>query len=405
MPSIDYKENKQVIAELDLLLLEMWFLSNLRNKKIRFNPEPIFNFFNISNKQPPQRKENFVDLHFEIAKKVDALIAKYESELTTNEPQMITKIQSDIPISDIIEKREPSVIRQPEVPVFTSESFQNISFGEFKQQEEFFEIVEPPEFIPVEDDIQENEDNGSSKMFGDQDRSSLKIFSVLGRIKVRNNTTTKQKTIKTEKTKKQPVKTKQSTTQTNGVSIKKEELEKTRNEIEAKKKALKNAKEKEKEKKLELKRQKTEKRKAQKLKKLEMKRLQKEKKLKELNKLKEEKQKEKEKQKTEKLKQQKLKEKEKTEKIKTEKKEEKTKKAKKEKKIKEKQEKTVEMDKFIKTKEKIKSQYDKDVEKLIPIIDGLLEGGGSRVVSQNESENQSIIDYDEIEDEENKDDY
>lgn len=384
MPTIDYNNNKQVIAELDLLLLEMWFLSNLKNKKIKFNPEPILNFFNVSNKQPTPKEEKFVDLHFEIAKKVDALIAKYESELKTGEPEMISKIHQDIPIPNIIENREPSIIRQPEIPVFNAGNFQNISFGEFKQEEELFEIVEPPEFIPVEDKPQDDVETSESFMLDDQDKSDFKIFSALGRIKVRNNEkTSKQKTVKTEKPKKQTVKSETTKTKFNDLSIKKDELEKTRQEIEAKRQALKKAKEKEKAKKLELKKQKVEKKKEEKLKKLELKRLEKEKKIQELKKQKEEKQKQIEREKEEKLKQierekqeklkaKKIKEKEIAAKQKVDEKEEKPVKEKKVK-INIKKETPVGMDNFVRRRQEIKEQYDRDVEKLIPIIDGLLE--------------------------------
>jgi len=388
MPSINYKKNKQSRNDLDLLLLEMWFLSNLKNKKIRFNPEAILNFFNVTNKQPLPREEKFVNLHFEIVKKVDALISKYESELKTNEPKTISTIHQDMPISNIIEKREPSIIRQPEIPVFNTEIIQNISFGEIKQEEDFFEIVEPPEFIPVEDKQQENEKTSDSFLLGDQDKSRLKFLSSLGRIKVRNTNTQKQQTIKTEKQK--SIKTEKQKEQINGILVKKEELEKTRQEIEARKKALKNAIEKEKKKKVELKKQRAEKKRAEKLQKLELKRLEKEKKI---QKLKEEKQKQMEKEREEKLKAKKIKEQEiaekqkqierereeklKAKKIKeqeiAEKQKEKEKEREERVKTKIKKEPPVGMDTFIKPKKEEIDQYDRDVEKLIPIIDGLLE--------------------------------
>ena len=215
MPSINYKKNKQIINDIDLILLEMWFLSNLKNKNIRFTPKPILNFFNVTNKQPSPREQKFVNLHFEIVKKVDALISKYESEFKTNKPEMISTIHQDIPIFNIIEKREPSIIRQPEIPVFNTENIQNISFGEIKQEEDFFEIVEPPEFIPVGDNRQDNKETSESFILGDQDKSRLKILSSLGRIKVRNSNNPKQKAVKTEKQK--TVITKKPNEQINGI--------------------------------------------------------------------------------------------------------------------------------------------------------------------------------------------
>jgi len=356
MPSNNYKKDKQVISDLDLLLIEMWFLSNLRNKKIKFNPKPILDFFHIETKQPTKVNEKFVDLHFEIAKKVDALIAQYDSELQNNEPQMITTTQRKLPFIDTIEIRQPN-IRQPEMSVFKPITPPNLNFGEVTPEEDFFEIIEPPEFIEVNEDIQEEDEETQSFMLGEKEKSTFRSFIGLGKIKVNNKKTTKTKSVTTKKPKEEK----------NGFTVKKEELEKTRQEIEERKKQLQKAKEKEKAKKLELKKQKKEKLKQEKIKKLEQKRIEKQKRLEKIKKLREEKQKQKEQERKEKLKAKEL-EKEVNEKI------EKLKKEKN--KILDKKEKQVEpagMEEFIKSKKGDKTIFDKDVEKLIPIIDGLLE--------------------------------
>jgi len=359
MPSINYKKNKQVISDLDLLLIEMWFLSNLRNKKIRFNPKPILDLFHVEQKQPPKVEENFVDLHFEIAKKVDSLIAQFDLELQNNEPQMVTSTQRKLPLIDSIEIRQPN-IKQPQMSVFKPATIPTLNFGEVTPEEDFFEIVEPPEFIEVDDNLQQQRQETQSFMVGEKEKQTFRSLIGLGRIKVNNKKPTKQTKPKTAKTKK-PVE------QKNGFAVKKEELEKTRQEIEERKKQLQKAKEKEKAKKLELKKQRKEKLKQEKLKKLEQKKIEKERKLEKIKKLKEEKLKQKEQERKEKIKAKEL-EKEVNEKI------EKLKKEKS--KISNKKEKQVEpagMEKFIKPSNKEKNDFDKDVEKLIPIIDGLLE--------------------------------
>ena len=80
MPSLKDKENELKISELELLsLIEMGFFSDLRRKKIRFNPRPFLNPDPIKSSQIVNvETEKFVDLHLEIQAKVDALIAENE---------------------------------------------------------------------------------------------------------------------------------------------------------------------------------------------------------------------------------------------------------------------------------------------------------------------------------------
>ena len=55
--------------------------SSLKNKNIRFNPQPWKSSETVaSSTNVKTSNETFVDLHMEVAKKVDALIADMENE-------------------------------------------------------------------------------------------------------------------------------------------------------------------------------------------------------------------------------------------------------------------------------------------------------------------------------------
>jgi len=404
MPNRDRDVEKQDIYDIDLvMLIEMGIFSDLRNKNIRFNPKPFkdpkgntfsLDFFNIiekikglKNKQirfkgidftPPkilkketQEKTNdFIDLHLEIVKKVDELINSNETETQTKnlEPETTT-IQKNETLPEFIEIRE-QIIKPPEISVFKTELGQINDICETFSQEDIFEIV-PPQKLKTENQTTETQDeNMHSWMIGREEKKSQKRFMGLGRIKIKGN----KKTVKKTQINKKPK------TKINGVAKSKEELEKTKKEIEAKKQELERAKQKEKEKEEEFKRKLKEKQEKEKKRKEEMKKKQKEKKLREKKEKKEQLKKEKElkrlekKEKEEKInkKKQKAKKQEK-EKPKKEKKKFnlKFKKEKKVVKSKVKKEKPPEMKEFISKKEK--KVLDNDVEKLLPIIDELLE--------------------------------
>ena len=60
-------------------LFGMGFISFIKKHNIKFNPRPFSNPNPVISSQMVNfRKDSFVDLHFEIAEKVDALIAENE---------------------------------------------------------------------------------------------------------------------------------------------------------------------------------------------------------------------------------------------------------------------------------------------------------------------------------------
>ena len=59
--------------------------SSLRDKKIRFTPRSISNQKPFSSEKIEVKEEDFVNLHTEIAQKVDALIVANEREQLTEE--------------------------------------------------------------------------------------------------------------------------------------------------------------------------------------------------------------------------------------------------------------------------------------------------------------------------------
>ena len=262
MLDLDDKKNKLVLSELDIMLLtELGFFSSLKGAKMRFNPRPF------SSKIAEMNNENFIDLHLEIAKKIDELIAKNEKELKLPEHEPLSKIQQTLPLNEVMEIREP-YIRKPEMPHFKTEIEPKNVFGELSQDEEFFEIVTPTETHFDDESMQVNDDNFDSWMLGGQDKKSQKWFMGLGRIRVREkNKTSNRKNIETKKI--------------NNFTKTKIELEKTKKEIEERRKALEEAEKKEKEKEIELKRREVEKKKQEKLQKLVSKKRVREKKLKE----------------------------------------------------------------------------------------------------------------------------
>ena len=363
MPYLKNEKNKLVISELDILLTtELGFFSLLKGKKIRLSPRPF------SNRTVNLNDENLIDLHLQIVKKIDELIGKHEKELQIKEPEPLSKRQKTLSLSEVVEIREPS-IKRPEMPLFKTEIETKNVFGELSQDEGFFEIEIPHDTSFNDEKKQINNSNFHSWMLGDQDKKSQKSLKGLLRVKVRSkNRPVNQKIKETKKT--------------NNFTITKNELEQTKKEIEQKKKALEEAKIKEKEliQKIE------EKKKEEKHKKFELKKKMKEKIIREKEAGKARKQKEKElkRHEQEKLKQEqiKIKEKEKIEKQKEskrkKKKELKGKKSEKKevsffKKEKEEEEKLTDVNELQKEIEERETFLDDDVEKLIPIIDQLLE--------------------------------
>jgi hypothetical protein len=400
MPRWDDRESRLVINELNVLLTELGCFNNLIRKKIRFNIKPI------SNKTKKAEEENNIDLHLELVKEIDDLLERHEQELERREPDPLFKTQKTLPLKEFIEFRDPET-RRPEVSKFPTEFGLKKGFGEIEPNGEFLEVEAPtPNQFQLEKKEGYNRDL-NSWMMGEKDKKFLMSF---GKTNVNSKASAQKQT-----------QTKSNYREVNGLTKTKIDLERTKKEIEERKKALEEAIRLEKEKEEELKRKAEEKKKEEKQREIEKKQRLKEKKIREKERLKLEKRKEKElkkleqeKEKQEKIKQleqEKLKkekekevkklleEKEKQEKIKQleqeklekekekelkklqaeqeilerlKEKEEKLKKIKIEEEIKE--ESPIEVDKYIqKESTDVTPHLDSDVEKLLPIIDELLE--------------------------------
>lgn len=86
-------------------------LDSLKKWKIKFNPRPFLNpktMFNISkdvpkftvvDETPTMAKRNFIDLHAEVARKVDALISIMEQEAMTEETVLETRSEENMSLT------------------------------------------------------------------------------------------------------------------------------------------------------------------------------------------------------------------------------------------------------------------------------------------------------------------
>jgi len=238
-----YKLN---FSELKLILIQMGFFNDLNRKKIGFNPHPF--------SRQKKKKEHDIDLHLEVTRKLDEVIARNkESEQTDNK---------DITIPKFIEIREPS-FRSPGMPAFQSDLSPKGSFQELEGIQEFVEIEPPTNFL------MQKEPEFDSWMIN-QGEKDQKTYWGFGHIKIR--------TKGTEPTKNS---TNNSTNKNIETTIAKIELEETKKDIERKKKELEDALKKEREKALLVKKEQGERRKQEKQKKIELKKQLKEEKIKE----------------------------------------------------------------------------------------------------------------------------
>jgi hypothetical protein len=434
MLSLNEKEKKLGIIRLGILLTEMGFFSDLKKKKIRFNRRTGSNPWphTIKRKEKNEIEENSVDFRLETIKDVDKILEEHEKELQMNDPES-SETQDKLPLTEFVEIRD-SEKRKPEIPSFpTDVGLRNVN-GEISGNQDFAE-VEFPDQIPQNDESNQVFDHDLDNLtLGGEDKKSQKSFMGLGRIKI-NNKTSNEKHIETkkvekdvngytmtkmelERTKKEIEERQRALEEIKKLEKQKEDELKKQEEIKKKEERLKqlelkkqmkekklqerqeekSRKQREKElKKLDLKKLKEEKLREQELKRLEQQRL-KEEKLRMLQEEKLKKQKEEELKKLEKIKKEeeerlkKLKEEEmkkleaereimekaREQEMRIKEMEEKLKLQKLEsEKIEEiKKEEPPELDKFIqveKVKKDGKSSVDNDVEKLLLILDGLLE--------------------------------
>ena len=216
---------KEVInSNIDVLLAaEMGLLSDLWAKQIRFNPRPF------SKPQNTQHSlDSYVDLHIDVARKVDEVIQNNEQELA--QPQPATSI-------DFVEIRK-NWMKKPSMPEFKTDAQGNPMFNEIKVNEDLFDIEFPKgfrsdinvgfnssyqnELTPTVEQPREEYENTLIEKQGSQ-----KWLMGLGRIKVRTKDSTKKET--TTKTK---------TQNGNGVTAVKKDLEYAQKELELKKKEI-----------------------------------------------------------------------------------------------------------------------------------------------------------------------
>ena len=231
----------------------MGFFSDLKRKKIVFNPKP---FSNQKNKQEKTKNmENQVDFHLELTKKIDEVITKNKEDEQIEDNKKITSPR-------IIEIRQPFT-RSPEISSFQTDINTNVDFGELDNIQEFIEI-EPPTNFFVEKQPG-NKDGFDNWMINNQNEKDQKTYQALGALKIRI------KDIETEN---------KNINKNNETTLAKIELEETKKEIERKKKELEEALKKEKEKEHQVKKEEVDKRKQEKLKKLLLKKKLKEEKIK-----------------------------------------------------------------------------------------------------------------------------
>jgi hypothetical protein len=221
MPNLRNKKNKLIVFKLNNFLTnKLRFLSILKNKKIKFNSKPF------SSKKIAGIDESQIDLHLQIAKKIDELNVRNEKELQIKKPESFSKRKKPSSISDIIEIREPS-IKRPEFPYFKTKIENKNSFGELSREEELFDIENPSKVI-LNDEKEQINSNFNSWMLNNLEKKSKKPFMGFVRIKVRDkeNSTNEKDT--------EPKKL-------NNYTITKNELEQTKKEIEENEKALEEA--------------------------------------------------------------------------------------------------------------------------------------------------------------------
>ena len=223
--SKEVKEEEQVNSDLDIFLaMELGIFSSLRGKKIRFNPRPFSNpkHIDLSNPKMPDDIK-FVDLHIEVAKKVDALIEQMEKETKPElqQTEFVSTKQPIVSLNNIVEVRE-QFKKQVEPPAFKAEINTSQVFGEFDPRQELFEIEVP---------TQENSDNCNTIKFEDEQDEEIDTWVDL-----------RKKTVGDHDPKKWLMGLGNIKVRKNGVAKTKEELEKTKAAIEKKKKELEKTK-------------------------------------------------------------------------------------------------------------------------------------------------------------------
>ncbi|MHA1868828.1 MAG: hypothetical protein ACTSXD_12365 [Candidatus Heimdallarchaeaceae archaeon] len=282
MPDKYEFNNKLGEIELGLFLTNnLWLLESLKNKRVRFNPRPFKKPTRTSIKKVGEEKDNLVDFHLEIVKKIDEIIEKNQRETVDIDNVVSSEKKPDSLLKSIVEIREPWV-RKTEISQFTPElRFKGDTNRLEGFEDELFEVENPMVlgcFENVETPLVKKE-NKTHNIFEEKDENlQHKTIMSLGRIKIRRNNV--KKTGKNRGTSVKKDKKHVTGDNGNGLSTVKKELEKTKMELEKKKKELEEMKRKARLKEEELKKKKEERKKREKLRKLELKKLAREEKIK-----------------------------------------------------------------------------------------------------------------------------
>ncbi|MCX6667759.1 MAG: hypothetical protein NTV74_05940 [Euryarchaeota archaeon] len=251
MPHVKkHKDKKPVKPESDIILTkETKTLSKLSKKKIKSTPKQF-----SKKKKQDKTKKNSVDFHWEIVKKIDALIAEHEKETKSEE-------EAEDSLERIVEIGKPHKRKLEASNFKTDIRAENISnYLDFENElfkvelsgraDPGFRFVktleEPKDIVYIKDmDHLADDDDFHSKMLGGLDKTNQKTAMGFARIKIRNKEerarlkdaekrprqTSSSQNIKNVGEKKDPKKV-------NGFTAVKQELEETKKEIEEKKKEL-----------------------------------------------------------------------------------------------------------------------------------------------------------------------
>ena len=266
---------------LNVLLAELGFFTNIKAKKIKFNPRPgskpertqdVTLPVPITQEKRKKVQPEFVDLHLDITEKIDEILKKHEQENSQTKLNTFEK-------PEFIEVRKPWN-KTPITPQFRTD----MSLDDFTQNlqtvNDLFEVKTAETNLETTTQIttQEIQTEISKELKFDEFENMTVIkkidsfdemLSGLGRIKVRKNPNQTKST------------TKKTTQKKNGATVAKTDLDKTKAELERKKHELEEMERLAKEKEEEFKKKQEEKKKQQKLRAQKQKEIEKQRKLKE----------------------------------------------------------------------------------------------------------------------------
>ncbi|KYK24249.1 hypothetical protein AYK24_06335 [Thermoplasmatales archaeon SG8-52-4] len=142
MPCLKDWEKKFVIYEINVLLAEMGFFSKLKKKKIKFNTNLITDNQQCRIENFNETEKNLVDLQYDITKNIDKLIKQHEKKSNDKEYESILNTKQELPFNKIIELRDQET-KKPEMPLFPTELNSESFYGELNKNKELFEVEIP----------------------------------------------------------------------------------------------------------------------------------------------------------------------------------------------------------------------------------------------------------------------